>query len=195
MTAAGYLTSGLAAGLLGSLIESGGHGAWMASLMFATALGGWFVLCGVRLRGNTAPVQPVLRVGMHAAEFQPEEMMGLMEWESGLNRDAESTEHAQVQYAGIQDEFLRSRIDDETGELTFHQWGGGRGRFESDSASRAERLIWRFPELGESQPARGAGPAARLQRPIDDHVSFLRSRMRDPTSYFAARPTRYTSPY
>ena len=29
MTAAGYLTSGLAAGLLGSLIESGGYGAWM----------------------------------------------------------------------------------------------------------------------------------------------------------------------
>ena len=195
MTAAGYLTSGCAAGLLGSVIEVFGHGAWMASLVFATALGGAFVLCGACLRGNTAPVQPALRVGV-ATDGSPEGGARLMEWERALDRDAESSEHAQVQYAGIQDEFLRSRIDDETGELTFHQWGGGRGRFESDSVGRAERLIWRFPELGEShRPVPGSASTRRLQRPVDDHVSFLRSRMRDPTSYFAARPTRYTSPY
>lgn len=194
MTAASYLSSGFAAGLLGSVIEVFGYGAWMASLVFATALGGVFVLCGARLCGNnTVPVQPVLRI---ATDGFSEEAAGLMEWESGLDRHAESSEHAQVRYAGIQDEFLRSRIDDETGELTFHQWGGGRGQFESDSVTRAERLIWRFPELGES-PRRPAGgsAASRLQRPIDDHVTFLRSRMRDPTSYFAARPNRYTSPY
>jgi sugar phosphate permease len=195
MTAASYLSSGFAAGLLGSVIEAFGYGAWMTSLVFATALGGLFVLCGARLCGNTVPVQPVLLI---VTDGLSEESAGLMEWQSGLNRDAESSGHAQVRYAGIQDEFLRSRIDDETGELTFHQWGGGRGRYESDSLTRAERLIWRIPELDESprtcRPA--GGPAAsRLQRPIDDHVSFLRSRMRDPTSYFAARPNRYTSPY
>ena len=204
MTAASYMTSGFAAGLLGNVIEVFGYGAWMASLVLATALGGAFVLCGACLCGNTVPVQPTLRVGIATDGFS-EEAAGLMEWERrGLlvNSDTESSEHAQVQYAGIQDEFLRSRIDDETGELTFHQWGGGRGRFESDSVSRAERLIWRFPELGESphRPAGGGGggggsAASRLQRPIDDHVSFLRSRMRDPTSYFAARPNQYTSPY
>ena len=205
MSAAGYLTSGLAAGLLGRLTSSGEPGgsqagdygdsgdylAWMASLVFATTLGGAFVVCGGYLRGNAAPVQPALRVGQHDADGLQLEATGLMDWESSL---AESSEHAQVQYAGIQDEFLRSRTDDETGVLTFHQWGGGRGRFESESASRAERLIWRFPELGESRQAR-RGSSSRLQRPIDDHLNFLRSRMNDPTSYFAARPLRYTSPY
>ena len=177
-----------------SVIEVFGHGAWMASLVFATALGGAFVLCGACLRGNTAPVQPALRVGV-ATDGSPEGGARLMEWERALDRDAESSEHAQVQYAGIQDEFLRSRIDDETGELTFHQWGGGRGRFESVSASRAERLIWRIPELGESRPARGARGSVSCRLRIDDHVSFLRSRIRDPTSYFAGSTLRFTSPY
>jgi sugar phosphate permease len=200
MTAAGYLTSGLATGLLGHVLESGGYGAWMASLMIATTLGGGFVLCGACLRcNNAAPVQPALHIGMHVGlGSQLNEAAGLMDWESSLSRAAavDVSEHAQVQHAGIQDEFLRSRIDDETGELTFHQWGGGRGRFESVSASRAERLIWRIPELGESRPARGArGSVSCRLRPIDDHVSFLRSRIRDPTSYFAGSTLRFTSPY
>jgi sugar phosphate permease len=211
VTAVGYVASGLATGQLAGLIGSAGYRAWWMSLVFATLCSGILVTCGTCVR-RVNNCRVVVRPSCPAAEVRNNNNQAplasavvvdrLLVWPS---RESSSQPHGHrhgdhVQFAGIQDEFLRSRIDDESGELCFFQWGAGRG---DDTTSTAERLLWRMPVESattslESWAARPqASLAARsnsLLRPIDDHVRFLRSRMRDPTSYFSAR-SRFASPY
>ena len=86
-----------------------------------------------------------------------------------------------VQYAGIADEFLRSRIDAD-GELSFFQWESSDARScARDRSTAAERFMWRLPVHAATAARRTAN------RPTDDHRSFLMRRRNDPTSYFGSR--------
>jgi hypothetical protein len=92
-----------------------GYLAWWVSLVCATLLCGGLVWCGSCCQATDAAAMPALppRTQLHVG-LPPRSI-------AAAHQHTAPLQHAQVQFAGIQDEFLRSRVDEVTGEVTFHQ--------------------------------------------------------------------------
>ena len=177
MTAAGYLSSGLAGLGLGKLIQMYGWYGWFISLELATALASLAIFCGsiFSSRAKKAKAISLIEGEDKKRKKRLSKFQGIDQRSSDkldtlafvfIGGEAQvfvpPVSKSAVRMSGVQDEFLRARVGRD-GTSKFYLWSG--------QGTVGERISWKLASLSPNIVTR----------------DFLRHRAKDPSSYFGSK--------